>query len=82
MWNVKFHFRVGKNISTKRPDGDPYEEDSSFFSFNENKNEQRLDVTNQYKYPEGNYLLLISKYSFVLAIIVEEYAYCRYKQCS
>ena len=53
MWNLKFHFRVGKNISTKRPDGDPY--DSSFFSFNDNKNDQRLDVTNQYKYPEGNY---------------------------
>ena len=76
---MKIHFRVGKNISTKRPDGDPYEENTSLFSFMGNKNEQRMDITNEYKYPEGNYLLFISKYSFVLANIVVEYAYCRYR---
>ena len=45
--------KVGKNISTKRPDGDPYEENTSLFSFMDNKNEQRMDITNEYKYPEG-----------------------------
>lgn len=43
---------VGKNISTKKPDGRPYNGEASVWRGYGEK--YRLDVTSEYKYPEGS----------------------------
>lgn len=43
---------VGKNISTKKPDGKPYNGEASVWRGYGEK--YRLDVTSEYKYPEGS----------------------------
>lgn len=54
MLNLSYSFRVGKNISTKRPDGKPYieaadkEKERPFLA-----ERKRLDLTHEYKFPEG-----------------------------
>ncbi|CAG2249387.1 TGM1 [Mytilus edulis] len=45
--------RVGKNISTKEPDGKPYDKNQSLFPWNWGKDDGRLDITHEYKYKEG-----------------------------
>lgn len=54
---------VGKNISTKRPDGKPF----VFDVFDKN----RLDLTNEYKYPEGNYMVVEM---YICSFAVVEYS--------
>ena len=52
------YFSVGKFISTKDPTGKPYGgEASSYYRLGE---KYRLDITNNYKYPEGKCVWLFN----------------------
>ena len=50
-----FHVSVGKNISTKVPDGKPYGGEASIWRGYGEK--YRLDITHEYKYPGGTYFI-------------------------